>query len=68
MKSRICPYRGHCQNECSDCDFSITFEKQNKKIKNLKKKLETQQTINEYLRCKVEDLESRIEVLLNPDF
>ncbi len=40
MKSRICPYRRHCQNECSDCDFSVTFEKQNKKIKNLKRNWE----------------------------
>ena len=46
MKSKICPYRKYCQNECLDCDFSITFEKQNKKIKNSKKKLATSDLIN----------------------
>ena len=68
MKSRICPYRRHCKNECLDCDFSITFEKQNNKIKNLKKKLKTSQIVIENLRGLVEDLENRIEVLLNPNF
>ena len=68
MKSKICPYRSYCKNECLDCDFSITFEKQNKKIKNLKKKLETSQIVIENLRGLVKDLESRIEVLLNPNF
>ena len=61
MKSRICPYRKHCKNECSDCDFSITFEKQNKKIKSLKKKLETSQIVIENLKGLVESLESRFD-------
>lgn len=68
MKSRICPYRRHCQNECSDCDFSITYEKQRKKIKNLENKLKTSQNIIKNLRVHIEELEYRIEVLKNPNF
>lgn len=63
MKSRICPYRKHCNSsgECETCDFGKAFENLSRKIKRLKEKNEALQTENE-------ELKTKIEILRNPNF
>lgn len=63
MKSRICPYRRHCQSAgtCETCDFGKAFENLSNKIKRLKDK-------NRRLEEENEKLKERIDTLLYPNF
>lgn len=63
MKSRICPYRGHCHSagDCENCDFGKALEKLNNKIKRLK-------AVNEKLYAENKELKDRIEIITFPDF
>lgn len=63
MKSRNCPYRGHCRDSgtCETCDFGKAFANLSAKIKKLKAK-------NEALQVENEALKDKIEVLTNPNF
>lgn len=70
MKSKICPYRRHCHDvfNCETCDFGKAFEKLSEKIKRLKKKNEALRAENEALLAVNVELNSKIEILKNPNF
>lgn len=63
MKSRICPYKAHCNmaGYCEDCDHGKRYDGLGRNIKRLKAK-------NEALKQENERLKERLETIMFPQF
>ena len=69
-KCKLCPTRKHCWDagNCEECDFGKAFYGLQRKIDRLKKKNEELVALNDQLRRDVAELESRINIITNPNF
>lgn len=63
-KNKLCPYKKHCRDECygeNPCSFAKAFDGLQRKIDRLKAE-------NQELKADNENLNKRLDCLMNPDF